>query len=92
MTPETVLQLSRQGLEVLLTVGSPLLIGMLAIGLAVSIFQALTQINEATLSFVPKLVVSCLIIVIAGPWMLTLLTDYLARVLESIPAMVAGRV
>lgn len=91
MTPETVLQLSRQGLEVLLMVGSPLLIGMLVVGLSVSIFQALTQINEATLSFVPKLVVSCLIVIIAGPWMLTLLTDYLARVLGSIPAMVAGQ-
>ena len=92
MTPETVLQLSRQGLEVLLMVGSPLLLGMLAVGLTVSIVQALTQINEATLSFVPKLIVSCLIAIIAGPWMLTLLTDYIARVLTSIPAIVAGQV
>jgi flagellar biosynthesis protein FliQ len=91
MTPETVLQLSRQGLEMLLAVGSPLLIGMLVVGLVVSLFQALTQINEATLSFLPKLLVSCLTIVLAGPWMLTTMTDYLQRVLQSIPAIVTGQ-
>lgn len=91
MTPETVLQMSRQGLEMLLAVGSPLLVGMLVVGLVVSLFQALTQINEATLSFLPKLLISCLTFVLAGPWMLTTMTDYLQRVLQAIPAIVTGQ-
>jgi flagellar biosynthetic protein FliQ len=92
MTPETVLTLGRQGLEVMLVTASPVLAVILLIGLGISILQALTQINESTLSFVPKLVFSAVTLVLAGPWMLTTLTDYLQRVLLSIPSVVNGQV
>jgi flagellar biosynthesis protein FliQ len=92
MTPETVLTLGRQGLEVMLVTASPLLVVILIIGLVISILQALTQINESTLSFVPKLVFSAMTLVLAGPWMLTTLTDYLQRVLLAIPGVVNGQV
>jgi flagellar biosynthesis protein FliQ len=92
MTPETVLTLGRQGLEVMLVTASPLLAVILVIGLVISILQALTQINESTLSFVPKLVFSAMTLVLAGPWMLTTLTDYLQRVLLAIPGVVNGQV
>ena len=92
MTPETVLTLGRQGLEVMLITAAPMLAVILLIGLVVSILQALTQINESTLSFVPTLVFSAMTLVIAGPWMLTTLTDYLQRVLLSIPGVVNGQV
>ena len=91
MTPETVLTLGRQGLEVMLVTAAPILAVILLIGLVISILQALTQINESTLSFVPKLVFSAMTLVITGPWMLTTLTDYLQRVLLSIPAVVNGQ-
>ena len=91
MTPETVLTLGRQGLEVMLVTSAPILAVILLIGLVISILQALTQINESTLSFVPKLVFSAVTLVITGPWMLTTLTDYLQRVLLSIPAVVNGQ-
>ncbi len=92
MTPETVLTLGRQGLEVMLLTAAPLLAVILLIGLVISILQALTQINESTLSFVPKLVFSAMTLVVAGPWMLTTLTDYLRRVLMAIPAVVSGQI
>jgi len=92
MTPETVLTLGRQGLEVMLLTAAPLLAVILLIGLVISILQALTQINESTLSFVPKLVFSAMTLVVAGPWMLTTLTDYLRGVLMAIPAVVNGQI
>ncbi|HZH07122.1 MAG TPA: flagellar biosynthesis protein FliQ [Lautropia sp.] len=91
MTPETVLTLGRQGLEIMLLTAAPMLAVILVIGLVISILQALTQINESTLSFVPKLVFSAMTLVLAGPWMLTTLTDYLQRVLLSIPGVINGQ-
>ena len=76
----------------MLLIAAPLLAVILVVGLVVSIFQALTQINEATLSFVPKLVFSAVTLVIAGPWMLTTLVEYLQRVLLSIPGVVNGQI
>ena len=61
---------------------------MLVVGLVVSVFQAATQINEATLSFVPKLVAAVAVLAVAGPWMLTTLVEYLQRTLQSIPSVV----
>lgn len=90
MTPESVLGFGRQGLEILLAVAAPVLLAALVVGLIVSILQALTQINEATLSFVPKLVAIAATLMLAGPWMLALLVDYLQRVLGGIPAALAG--
>ncbi len=88
MTPESVMTQGRLAMETLLVVAGPLLLVALAIGLVVSIFQAATQINEATLSFIPKLVGIMLAIVIGGPWMLTVLLDYMRRTLTGIPSLV----
>jgi flagellar biosynthetic protein FliQ len=88
MTPSTVVELGRVAVEVTLLVSMPMFLAALVTGLVVSIFQAATQINEMTLSFVPKLVAMFVTLVVAGPWMLTLLTDYMRRLFESIPAMI----
>jgi flagellar biosynthesis protein FliQ len=88
MTPTTVIDLGRQAVEVTLMVSAPLLLAAVLTGLVISIFQAATQINEMTLSFVPKVVVMFITMVVAGPWLLTLLTDFMRRLFESIPAMI----
>jgi flagellar biosynthetic protein FliQ len=88
MTPPAVIELGRQAVEVTLMVSAPLFIAALATGLIISIFQAATQINEMTLSFVPKLVAIFVTLVLAGPWMITVLTDFMRRLIESIPAMI----
>lgn len=88
MTPETVMTMGRNAMEVTLMVAAPLLLVALVIGLIVSIFQAATQINESTLSFIPKLVGIFVALVIAGPWMLSVLTDYMRQVFTGIPGMI----
>jgi flagellar biosynthetic protein FliQ len=88
MTPESVIGLGRHAMEVMLMVSAPLLVVALGIGLIVSIFQAATQINEATLSFIPKLVGIFVTLVIAGPWMLTIMLDYMREMFSNIPNMV----
>ncbi|KAB2969870.1 flagellar biosynthetic protein FliQ [Zoogloea sp.] len=88
MTPTTVVDLGRQALELTLLVSAPLFIAALATGLLVSIFQAATQINEQTLSFVPKLIATFITLVLAGPWMITMMTDFIQRLFENIPAMI----
>jgi flagellar biosynthetic protein FliQ len=90
MTPETVVTIGRQGLELMLIVSAPLLLVALVVGIAVSFFQAITQINEQTLSFLPKLVGVGITAIIAGPWMMTTLVDYIQRTITSIPALVSG--
>ena len=85
MTPEFVVNFGRQALELMLVVSAPLLLVALAIGLAVSLLQAITQINEATLSFLPKLLAISATLLLAGPWMISMLVDYLQRVITSIP-------
>lgn len=85
MTPEMIMSLGRQAIEVMVLVAAPLLLVTLAVGLVISIFQAATQINEATLSFIPKLVAIFATLVIAGPWMLATLMDYFRLMLTSIP-------
>ncbi|MFO1196561.1 MAG: flagellar biosynthesis protein FliQ [Burkholderiaceae bacterium] len=90
MTPEYVVTVGRQALELMLIVASPVLLVALAIGLTVSLLQAVTQINEATLSFLPKLVAVSVTLIVAGPWMITMLTDYIARTLQSLPQAVTG--
>ena len=88
MTPSTVIELGRVAVEVALLVATPMFLAALVTGLVVSIFQAATQINEMTLTFVPKLIAMFVTLVVAGPWMLTLLTDYMRRLFESIPGMI----
>jgi flagellar biosynthesis protein FliQ len=88
MTPTTVIDIGRNAIEVMILVSAPLFIVALAVGLLVSIFQAATQINEGTLSFVPKLIAVSVTLILAGPWMITLLTDYIRRLYESIPSLI----
>lgn len=88
MTPESVITIGRQALEITILLSSPLLIAALAVGLLVSIFQAATQINEMTLSFIPKLLVMFVVLVVAGPWMLNLMMDYTRRLYSSIPGLI----
>ncbi|NBW78850.1 MAG: flagellar biosynthetic protein FliQ [Betaproteobacteria bacterium] len=85
MDPQAVLTYGQEALMMLLMVSAPVLGVVLIVGLLISLFQAVTQINEATLSFVPKLIAAIAIFAWAGPWMLTTLVDYLKRVLQSIP-------
>lgn len=85
MTPQMVLTIGREALTILLMISLPVLLTVLAVGLVVSIFQAVTQINENTLSFVPKLIAAVLVFAIAGPWMLSTVVDYIRRTIENIP-------
>ncbi|HEY4664490.1 MAG TPA: flagellar biosynthesis protein FliQ [Comamonas sp.] len=85
MTPQMVLTFGREALTLLLMIALPVLLTVLAVGLVVSIFQAVTQINENTLSFVPKLVAAVLVFAIAGPWMLSTAVDFIRRTIENIP-------
>ena len=88
MTPTAVIELGRQAVEVTLLVSAPLFIAALATGLIISIFQAATQINEMPLSLLPKLAAISVTLVLAGPWMITILTDFMRRLIESIPSMI----
>jgi flagellar biosynthesis protein FliQ len=88
MTPDTVIAIVRQALEVAMLAAGPLLLASLLTGLLVSIFQAATQINEMTLTFIPKLFVMFLVLVITGPWALQLMVDFIVRLIGSIPALV----
>ena len=88
MDAQQVFTLGQQGLYMLLMVSAPMLLTVLVVGLAVSIFQAATQIHEATLSFVPKIIAAVVVLAIAGPWMLTSLVEYIQRTLQAIPTAV----
>ncbi|WP_377161290.1 flagellar biosynthesis protein FliQ [Roseateles sp. UC29_93] len=85
MDAQQVFSIGQQGLYVLLMVAAPILLTVLAVGVLVSVFQAATQINESTLSFVPKIVAAVLVLAVAGPWMITTLVEYIQRTLQSIP-------
>ncbi|MEG0003061.1 MAG: flagellar biosynthesis protein FliQ [Comamonas sp.] len=86
MTSQMVLTFGRDALMLLLMISMPVLGVVLAVGLLVSIFQAVTQVHEATLAFVPKLLAAVAVFAIAGPWMLSTLVDFIRRTIESIPA------
>ena len=88
MTPTTVIEIGRQAVEIMLLVSAPLFLAALVTGLIVSVFQAATQINEMTLSFIPKLVAMFVTLIVAGPWMLTMMVDYMRRLFESIPSII----
>lgn len=89
MTPESVMSIGSQAIHVSLLLGAPLLLVALVVGLVISIFQAATQINEATLSFIPKLLAVFAVLVIAGPWMMGQMLDYIRALFSSIPQLVA---
>jgi flagellar biosynthesis protein FliQ len=89
MTPETVMTIGGRALEITFMLAAPLLLVALLTGLIVSAFQAATQINEMTLSFIPKLIAISLALVIAGPWMLKVLVSYTRELFESIPSLIS---
>jgi flagellar biosynthetic protein FliQ len=88
MTPEDVMTQGQQALQLAFMIGAPLLITALAVGLLVGIFQAATQINEATLSFIPKVVAMAAVLVFTGPWMLRMVVEFTRRLIESIPSVI----
>jgi flagellar biosynthesis protein FliQ len=88
MTPEAVMSLGQHALELTLMLAAPLLLVALVTGLVVGAFQAATQINEMTLSFIPKLIAMAATLIIAGPWMLKLIVSYTRELFESIPMLI----
>ncbi|MFI4866679.1 MAG: flagellar biosynthesis protein FliQ [Steroidobacterales bacterium] len=88
MTPETVMTIAQRALEMTVMLAAPLLLVALLVGLLVGIFQAATQINEMTLSFIPKLIGMATALLIAGPWMLKQLVNYTRMLIESIPSLI----
>lgn len=88
MNEELVMKLAQDALRVTAMLSAPILLSTLVIGLLVSIFQALTQINESTLTFIPKMIVVAVVIVIAGPWMLDLISNYTVNLFENLATMV----
>ena len=88
MTPQSVVTIGQQALTVMLLLAAPMLLTSLVVGLIVSVLQAATQINEMTLSFIPKLVATMLALIVAGPWMLTFFVDYMRRLFEAIPGTI----
>ena len=88
MTPEMVITVGRHALEMTLMLAAPLLLTALAVGLIVGIFQAATQINEMTLSFIPKLLAMAGVLAFTGPWMIKSLVEYSRSLIESIPGLI----
>ena len=88
MNPDTVISLAQRAMEVTLMISAPPLLAALLMGLIVSVFQAATQINEMTLSFIPKLVAIFVVLVVFGPWMLSILLDYVNNLFTGIPGMI----
>jgi flagellar biosynthetic protein FliQ len=88
MTSQSVLSIGQQALEVALLISAPMLVTALVVGLVVSVLQAATQINEMTLSFIPKLVAMFVALVITGPWMLATFVDYVQRLFAGIPGTI----
>ncbi len=88
MTPDVVMSIGQRALEMTLMLAAPLLLVALVTGLIVGAFQAATQINEMTLSFIPKLIAMATTLVFAGPWMLKLIVGYTRGLIESIPTLI----
>ena len=88
MTADTVVDLGRQAMELMLYVAAPPLLTSLVVGLVISILQAATQINEQTLSFIPKFIATFLALVLAGSWMISMVTDFIRRLYGSIPQLI----
>lgn len=88
MTPESVLTISQQALQVMLLMAAPPLLAALLTGLVVSVFQAATQINEQTLSFIPKLLAIFAVLIVSGHWMMGIMLDYMRELFNGIPGMI----
>ena len=89
MTPETVITIGQQALWVTMMLAAPLLLSALGVGLLVGMFQAATQINEMTLSFIPKLLILVVALIAAGPWMLSVIVNYTTSLMEQIPSLIS---
>jgi flagellar biosynthetic protein FliQ len=87
VNPESVMTLAHQAMVVALLLAGPLLLVALVVGLIIAMFQAATQINEATLAFIPKLIAVLVTLVIAGPWMLNVMLDYMRNLFNSLPSI-----
>jgi flagellar biosynthesis protein FliQ len=88
MTPDTVIKLAEQSIYMIIIISAPMLLIALAVGLLVSVFQAMTQIQEQTLAFIPKILAVFLALVFFGPWMLTLLLDYTRDLFQQLPQII----
>lgn len=88
MTPESVMMMGTEAMKVAISVAAPLLLVALVTGLIISILQAATQINEMTLSFIPKIIAVFVAIIVAGPWMLNLMLDYMRNLLTNLPYII----
>lgn len=88
MTEELVIQLGQEALKTTAMLSAPVLVSTLVVGLIISIFQALTQINEATLTFVPKMIIVAFVIILAGPWMLDVMKGFTIQLFTNLPAYV----
>ncbi len=89
MSPDTVIDLTRQALTVILYLAMPILLTALAVGLLIGMFQAATQINEMTLSFIPKMIAVVIAILLAAPWMLQMIVDFTERLFHNIPSLIS---
>lgn len=89
MTPETVMSLTYAAVKVALSMATPILLMTLLVGLIISIFQAATQVNEMTLSFIPKLITVAITITLLGPWMIAIMVDFMQELFDKIPGLVA---
>ncbi len=90
MDQDTVMNLSTQALDLSIKIGGPLLLVGLAVGLVVSVFQAITQIQEQSLSFIPKIIATAVVLIVAGPWMMNQLLAYTEELFRSIPTLVGA--
>jgi flagellar biosynthetic protein FliQ len=88
MTPDSVIAIGQEALKITALLSAPVLLAVLVTGVLISLFQAVTQINEMTLSFIPKLVVLALVLAVAGTWMIDLITDFTIRLFERIPSLI----
>ena len=88
MTEELILKLAQDAIKTTTMIASPMLVAALVIGLLISVMQAVTQINEATLTFIPKMMIIFLVLLVAGPWMLDVMTSYTRELYEGIAVFV----
>ncbi len=88
MTPDTVIVIARHALEITIIIVSVILLPALAVGLLVAIFQAATQVNETTLSFIPKLLTTFAVLIYAGPWLLRVVMEYIIALFSDIPGVI----
>jgi flagellar biosynthetic protein FliQ len=91
MNSDTVIDIAQEAIKITMLLSAPMLLGAMLIGIVISIFQAITQINEQTLSFVPKIVAIFLLLVLASPWLIETMSNYTVELISNIPKMVATK-